>query len=47
MDAFAYIIEMMDLGSRYFSPPDEKYEDIEAEYMDLDNEPPLTEWRLI
>lgn len=47
MDAFAYIIEMMDLGSRYFSPPDETSDDIEAEYKDLDNEPPLTEWRLI
>lgn len=45
MDAFAYIIEMMDLGNRYFNPPDEDPNDSEDEYKDLDYEIPLTNWR--
>ncbi len=47
MDALAYVIEMMDLGSRYFSPPDEDPDDIEAEYDELENEPTLMDWRII
>lgn len=47
MDAFAYIIEMMDLGSRYFSSPEEDPDDIEDEYKELENEPSLTDWRII
>ena len=35
MDAFAYIVEMLEVGYRYFEPADEVYDDpdeIEKEY---------------
>ena len=38
MDAFAYVIEMMELGERYFNPPTEDPKDIEAEYKELEDE---------
>lgn len=38
MDAFAYVIEMLELGERYFNPPVESNEDIEDEYSELDSE---------
>lgn len=49
MDAFAYIIEMMELGERYFNPPIEDPEDVEEEFKELENdyEPTLESWRLI
>lgn len=46
MDAEAYIIEMLELGERYFSPSDNP-EDIEAEYKELDYEKPIDNWRLM
>lgn len=48
MDAEAYIIEMMELGERYFQPPEE-FEDSEEEYRELEGEyePALEGWRLI
>jgi hypothetical protein len=45
MDAFAYVVEMLELGERYFNPPPEDPNDIESEFADLDYEEPLTEWR--
>jgi hypothetical protein len=45
MDAFAYVVEMLELGERYFNPPDEDPNDVEAEYAELDYEDPITEWR--
>jgi predicted phage terminase large subunit-like protein len=44
MDAEAYIIEMLELGERYFSPIQDM-EDTEAEYKDLDYEEPVSNWR--
>lgn len=47
MDCLAYIIEMLELGERYFSPKDDPA-DIEAEYNELDYEPAISEtsnWR--
>jgi len=44
MDAFAYIIEMLELGERYFSPTNNP-EDSEAEYSELDYDKPMEEWR--
>lgn len=43
MDALAYIIEMMELGGRYFDPPEMEDKDMEAEYDELkdSNEEPL------
>ena len=49
MDAFAYIIELLELGGRYFEPTSsETDEDIEAEFRELEKEyePPLTGWRI-
>jgi hypothetical protein len=47
MDAFAYIVEMLELGERYFSPPPENPDDVEAEYAELDYDEPLSGWRYI
>lgn len=49
MDALAYIIYMMEQGERYFVPPDEDPNDIEAEYQQLvdDYEDPLVGWRQV
>jgi len=46
MDAEAYIIEMLELGERYFAPKEDPY-DIEAEYAELDYEKPIENWRII
>lgn len=44
MDCAAYIIEMLELGERYFSPR-EDHHDIEAEYQQLEYEQPINNWR--
>lgn len=44
MDATAYIIEMLELGERYFAPANEP-KDSEAEYVELDYEETLQDWR--
>jgi len=44
MDCLAYIIEMLELGERYFAPVVDP-EDSEAEYKELDYEEPLENWR--
>ncbi len=46
MDCLAYIIEMLELGERYFSPK-ENPDDIEAEYRDLTYDKPIENWRYI
>ena len=46
MDAFAYIIEMLELGERYFSPA-ENPKDSESEYSELDYDKPVEDWRYI
>lgn len=46
MDAAAYIIEMLELGERYFSPK-EDVNDIEAEFKELDYDKPVENWRYI
>lgn len=46
MDAEAYIIEMLELGERYFSPK-EDINDLEAEYKELTYDRPIEEWRAI
>lgn len=48
MDALAYIIEMMELGERYFgSEGDEDPDDPEAQYNELTYEDPVEDWRPI
>jgi len=46
MDCLAYIIEMLELGERYFSPKEDP-NDIEAEYAELDYDKPMEDWRLV
>jgi hypothetical protein len=44
MDALAYIIELLELGERYFSPT-EDLTDPEQEFRELEYETSLKEWR--
>lgn len=44
MDAEAYLIEMLELGERYFSPADDLKDD-EAEYKDIQYEKAIENWR--
>lgn len=44
MDCLAYIIQMLELGERYFSPVEDP-KDVEAEYKDLDYEKAIEDWR--
>jgi hypothetical protein len=46
MDALAYIIEMLELGERYFSPKQDP-NDIESEYKELNYEKPIDNWRYV
>jgi len=46
MDCTAYLIEMLELGERYFSPKDNPH-DIEAEYAELDYDKPVEDWRVV
>lgn len=46
MDCEAYIIEMLELGERYFSPK-ENPDDIESEYAELEYDKPVENWRLM
>lgn len=46
MDCEAYLIEMLELGERYFSPKEDPH-DIEAEYKELDYEKVVEDWRYI
>jgi predicted phage terminase large subunit-like protein len=45
MDAFAYIVEMLELGDRYFEPPYDEDEDPEEEFKELDYDEPIDNWR--
>ena len=45
MDAEAYLIEMLELGERYFSPDDDMKDD-EAEYKGIQYEKAIEGWRL-
>ena len=46
MDAEAYVIEMLELGERYFSPK-ENPDDIESEFKELNYEKPVENWRYV
>ena len=47
MDALAYVVEMLEIGERYWIPRMEDVADLEDEYAALENEPPLRDWRVI
>jgi len=44
MDAEAYIVEMLELGERYFSPKEDPT-DVEAEYKEILYDKPVENWR--
>jgi hypothetical protein len=46
MDGLAYIIEMLELGDRYFSPK-ENPQDVESEYKELEYEDAIPNWRYV
>lgn len=48
MDGLAYVVEMLELGERYFQPPEE-FDDPEEEYAELEGEyePAIDGWRII
>lgn len=46
MDCLAYLIEMLELGERYFSPTEDP-NDVEAEFAELDYDKPMEDWRII
>jgi len=46
MDCLAYLVEMLELGERYFSPKEDPG-DIEAEYKELTYEKPVDDWRYV
>ena len=45
MDCLAYIVEMLELGKRYFSPSDDPT-DSELEYRELDYDEAVDNWRI-
>lgn len=49
IDALAYMVQLLEIGMRYFGPPD--FDDPEAEFRELEDEdfilPPLGKWRLV
>jgi hypothetical protein len=46
MDCTAYIVELLELGERYFSPSDQDPTDPEAEFKELEYDKPLdSNWR--
>ncbi len=49
MDAFAYIIELLDVGERYFEPPHDAEMNLDEELamLDLDNEETLVDFRVV
>lgn len=53
MDAAAYVVEILEMGLRYFLPKEYEYEneyDIEQEYAILENEyndPVINDWRIV
>lgn len=44
MDCEAYLVQMLELGERYFSPKEDPL-DVEAEYRELEYEKPVENWR--
>ena len=46
MDCLAYIIQMLELGERYFSPKEDA-NDVETEYNEIEYEEPIDGWRTI
>ena len=47
MDALAYIIEMLDIGDRFFEPPEDTDDEKMFEELARSDEPVLTDWRII
>ena len=46
-DATAYVIELLELGGRYFTAPDYDPNELEDEFSSLEYEAPLEDWRIV
>ena len=46
-DATAYVIELLELGGRYFTAPDYNPDELENEFASLEYEEPLDDWRVV
>lgn len=46
MDCAAYLVEMLELGERYFAPDDFDPKNPESEYKELSYDPPIEDWRV-
>lgn len=46
-DATAYVIEMLELGQRYFTTPEELPGSSEDEFAGLEYDPPIEDWRMV
>lgn len=46
-DATAYLVELLDIGDRFFDPPDDLYpEDDESMYDEIEYDDPIENWRV-
>lgn len=46
-DATAYVIELLELGGRYFTAPDYNPDELENEFAGLEYDAPLEDWRMV
>lgn len=46
-DATAYIIELLELGQRYFTTPEISLEESEKEFASLEYDEPIASWRIV
>lgn len=46
-DATAYVIELLELGGRYFTAPDYDPNELEDEFSSLEYDAPLEDWRIV
>ena len=46
-DATAYVIELLELGGRYFTAPDYNPDELENEFASLEYDAPLEDWRIV
>jgi hypothetical protein len=47
MDGLSYIIQLLEVGERYFVSRDQDLSNPEAEYAELEYEAPVEDWRNI
>jgi hypothetical protein len=45
-DATAYVVELLDVGNRFFEPPETLFPDDESQYDDIEYDDPIENWRV-